>query len=654
MVTSQRVLMSELFDPIQLNIEEIFTMENMNFALDMIKSKNKVKDINGITPEEFTQYWKMNRESILETVYVGTYRPGIVHEVEIIQPNGKRRQIVLMSTLDRFLLQCVLCKIQPLCEKRFHPYSHAFQTGKGVMTAVRQASTYIREGRVWIGELDIHSFYDTIPIQKLENELVNWFSDKSLLCLLTAFLHPKVERDLELEEKQIGILQGSPISPLLSNIYLHSFDLLLAGKNIEFVRYCDDLNIFTRSYDDALNKLNFARKQLAANYSLSVNPGKTGVFQAFNRSFLGYVFTKDAQSGQIYSHKHKKDSLAVYSRWNKSAIQKVDRNYHLVNDGILTKKDFNILFENEEGKYYIPVETTDSLNIYSNITISGDFLRYAGEKGLSINVFDKYGNLSGRFVSGTEHYSMKILLRQAVCYNDPAVRLRISKTIITAASHNMRSNVLAYKRRKDNESIFTEKDKILKEIIAEMNEADSVEALMMMEARARQHYYSVFPVILENTDFTFEKRTKRPPRDAVNAMISFGNTILYNRLASEINKSALDIRISYLHSANNRKQSLNLDLAEIFKPIIVDRVVFSLVNRRMLDVREHFEVQKDGGVLMTSEGKKIFIGELEGKLYSKLKVDGEILTYDSLMRREVVHFRQYMDEKGLYKAFRYY
>ena len=101
---------------------------------------------------------------------------------------------------------------------------------------------------------------------------------------------------------------------------------------------------------------------------------------------------------------------------------------------------------------------------------------------------------------------------------------------------------------------------------------------MLVEARARELYYRMINEIISNEDFHFTIRTKRPPKDPINALISFENVYLYNRIATEINKTSLDIRIGFVHFTTNRSQSLNLDLADIFKPIIVDRVIFSLIN----------------------------------------------------------------------------
>ncbi len=142
-------------------------------------------------------------------------------------------------------------------------------------------------------------------------------------------------------------------------------------------------------------------------------------------------------------------------------------------------------------------------------------------------------------------------------------------------------------------------------LAAEIKQCSEHSELLLLEAQVRQIYYSCFDSFISAEDFVFEKRTRRPPENNVNAMISFGNTVLYNLLASEIYRSALDVRIGFLHSTTTREESLNLDIEEIFKPLVVDRTAFSLINRRIIR-REHFTASENNGVYLTQEGKRIF------------------------------------------------
>ena len=153
--------------------------------------------------------------------------------------------------------------------------------------------------------------------------------------------------------------------------------------------------------------------------------------------------------------------------------------------------------------------------------------------------------------------------------------------------------------------------------------------------------------------FIFEKRTRRPPQNPLNALISFGNVFLYRRIATEIHKTALDIRIGFVHATNNRSESLNLDIAEIFKPIIVDRAIFTAIHNMEIRAEEHFAKEGENGIYLNKEGKRIFIRELERKLYQKISVDGKRITYDTLIRNEIRKVLHMVQKGEKYKPFKY-
>ena len=151
--------------------------------------------------------------------------------------------------------------------------------------------------------------------------------------------------------------------------------------------------------------------------------------------------------------------------------------------------------------------------------------------------------------------------------------------MVNASIHNERSNMKYYHKKTKDKQLLQEIEKITQQLQL-VNEAKTYDELLLIEARAKQIYYNSLQFFIKDEDFIFDKRTRQPPQDNINALISFGNTILYNLIANEIYKTSLDIRIGYLHASNARKQSLNLDLADIFKPIIIDRTIFTTIHKK--------------------------------------------------------------------------
>ena len=183
----------------------------------------------------------------------------------------------------------------------------------------------------------------------------------------------------------------------------------------------------------------------------------------------------------------------------------------------------------------------------------------------------------------------------------------------------------------------------MSDYVKKLNEAQDVNGLMLIEAQARQKYYQCFNEILDSPEFVFTKRTRRPPKDSLNSMISFGNTMLYQRIANEINRTSLDIRIGFVHAAGFRPESLNLNIADLFKPILVDRTIFTLINRKMIHAVDFIEVEQEG-IFISGEGKRLFIREFERKLYQTILVEGQQRTYDYIIKREIQKIKKYVDD----------
>ena len=244
------------------------------------------------------------------------------------------------------------------------------------------------------------------------------------------------------------------------------------------------------------------------------------------------------------------------------------------------------------------------------------------------------------------------MLKQAALYLDEDKRLQSARSLELGALHNLRSNLRYY--YKSNKSTCL-KDSIdrFSEFMTKMNEAKTIQELMTIEARARQLYFQMFNEIIHEERFRFIQRTKMPPRDPLNALISFGNTYIYNRVATEISKTSLDLRIGFLHSLTNRNQSLNLDIAEIFKQLIVDRTIFTIINKRMINTNDHFEKTEDNGIYLNRAGKRLYIKELDSKIYSKRVEGNQAANYDSLIRDEIMKIYRlvWADEKS--KPYKY-
>ena len=630
-------------------VEELLSKRNQRDAFQHFETKKDGCGPDGMRLSELKEYWQLNHERIEDEIMAGDYRPGVIKSYEILKGSGRKRTISSINVTDRFITRLLVQKLRRYLEPDFLAGSFAYQEGKGALEAVMKAREYAEAGNVYMAEIDIQDFFDTIPLKPMMQALQCKLSDERVLALIREYLFCRIDTEGRIMQKNVGLLQGSSISPILSNLYMNSLDTYMQDRAYSWIRFADNIYIFAPKQEDAAAAYEDVCGRIDTELKLKVNLSKSGVHHVTQKALLGYELY--LIKGKFDVRKHKYQPTDTYHNWHESVVQKIDREYHILQDGVLNKKDYALLFENDQERHHIPVEVVDQLNVYGEVSMSYSALRTLGDKNIKVSVYDKYGNLMGQYVPEKYHANAAALIRQCLFYDDGVKRLDMARQMEIASLHNMRANLRYYQKKG---KALDEYIALLTKCIVELNEQKDINALMLIEARARQKYYSAFNLIMDHTDFVYTNRSKRPPRDQLNAMISFGNTLLYGQFLQMIWKTSLNPQIGVVHAANRRSCSLNLDFADIFKPVITDRVIFMLANCQKLKKAEHFEAAENGGVYLNKSGKRIFIEEFDRKLETVLTYKGRNVTYRQLMQEEVRQFQRYILSGEKYKPYKYY
>jgi CRISPR-associated protein Cas1 len=320
---------------------------------------------------------------------------------------------------------------------------------------------------------------------------------------------------------------------------------------------------------------------------------------------------------------------------------------YLFNNGILRRKDNTIYFERENDKKIIPINTISEIHVFGEVDLNKRVLELFTKNKIPLFFYNYYGYYVGAYYPREYLNSGLITLKQAEFYLKEDERIFLAKSFIKGAVENILKNLKYYHKTKDdikNHVNFIEEKK------NEIDLKQDIPSLMALEGEIRKSYYESFNFILNSENFYFDRRTKRPPDNPLNALISFGNSILYTTVLSQIYRTHLDPRIGYLHETNQRSFSLNLDISEIFKPIIVDRVIFSLVNKGQIKT-EHFEEDIDFSYL-NEKGKQIFIKAFEEKLFTTIKYKnlGNV-SYRRLIRLECYKLYKHLLDEEIYQPF---
>ena len=308
------------------------------------------------------------------------------------------------------------------------------------------------------------------------------------------------------------------------------------------------------------------------------------------------------------------------------------QSYYLYKSGRISRKDNTLeITYKDETKRAIPIERVDDIYIMTEFDFNTSLLNFLSQYGISVHFFNYYGFYGGTYYPREQLVSGKLLVKQVENYTDNSKRIQIAKLFIEAASYNMYRNLNYYKNRgKDvNENILQ-----IEALRKEIQKCEDVQTLMGIEGNIRKNYYDAWPKII-NQDIKFEKRVKNPPDNAINSLISYCNTIVYTRVLSEIYKTQLNPTISYLHEPSERRFSLCLDIAEIFKPIIVDRLIFSMLNKKQI-TEEDFKKELNF-VYIKDKCRKEIMRQIDLKLQTTIKhrkLDREV-SYEYLIRLEI-------------------
>jgi CRISPR-associated protein Cas1 len=329
------------------------------------------------------------------------------------------------------------------------------------------------------------------------------------------------------------------------------------------------------------------------------------------------------------------------------------KTFYLFNPGRLSRKDNTLKFTpvDEDGREgqpkYIPVEGVSDLYCFGSLDANSALYNFLGKAGISVHFFDYYEHYTGSFQPKEYLLAGKMQIQQTQHYLNASKRLALARKFVEGSAFNLTKNLKYYDNRsKDLESQLTRIESLTESI----GSTTSVPELMGIEGNIRQTYYSGFDIILN--DHAMEGRSKQPPLNEVNALVSFGNMLCYTQVLDQIYHTQLNPTISFLHEPGYRRYSLALDLAEIFKPILVDRTIFRVLNKKEIQSKD-FDIQVNRVVLKES-GKKKFLKAFEERLSETIKhrVLKKKVSYKHLIKLECYKLSKHLLEIETYQPFK--
>lgn len=311
----------------------------------------------------------------------------------------------------------------------------------------------------------------------------------------------------------------------------------------------------------------------------------------------------------------------------------------------LSRKDntISIYCPTQKIRRAVPVETLKQIVVAGATDLNSDLITFLGKAGVRVSFLDYYGYFSGSLEPANPHASGKVHLKQAEKILNLETRLSVARLLIMAGLKNCVNNLKYYQYRGNMQ--LSDWIQGMEHALTQIESAKTPEILMGYEGQARQYYYAAWGEIDPRLNIT--KRTRRPPGDAINALISFLNSLVYVTCRHELSKTHLDVTLSFVHSPQQVRASLALDLAEVFKPVLTDRLIFKLIRKRQITEAD-FE-QHAGACLLTEKGRRLVLEAFSEQLDQQRL--GDLVGYKQLILREAFKIEAHVLDMKPYEAY---
>lgn len=326
----------------------------------------------------------------------------------------------------------------------------------------------------------------------------------------------------------------------------------------------------------------------------------------------------------------------------------MQKSIYVYTNGQLSRKDNTIRFiDKNNATRDLPVEQVSEIYVMSQMDLNTAFLNLASQNKIMLHFFNYYDFYIGSFYPREQYLAGNLLVKQSEYYLDYNKRIELAKAFIEAASFNIYRNLRYYNGR--GKDLQQSMDNIVG-LRKAIEKCKTIQELMGVEGNIRKEYYSTWNTIVSQ-NINFQKRVMNPPDNYINSLISYVNSLIYTKTLSQIYRTQLNPTISYLHEPGVRRFSLSLDISEIFKPLIGDRLIFSLLNRNQ--ITEKSFTKELNGLHLTKEASRTITEELDHRLkktifHRELEKD---VSYEYLMRLEVYKLIKHILGEKQYKGF---
>ena len=649
---------------------EVASIGRLLGAWDRVRDNAGASGGDGVSIRRFDRDAPRRIADLAQDLASGDYMPGLLRRVQIPKPSGGLRTLAIPCVIDRVAQTSAHLLLSPLIDAEFEPTSFAYRPGLGVTDAVRKVDALRKEGFVWLLDADIEGFFDNVSHERLLGRLSQTLSEGPLYSLLSLWLtHAAPEGR--------GLPQGSPISPLLANLFLDRADEALQGRGLRLVRFADDFVLLAKDRGGAEAARTLAVKVLK-DLDLTLNAEKTRVV-SFDQGFkfLGHLFVRSMvlKSGPIESDvAHADQALALLARSDEASekrseleaerdetrrqaglatpfrvlyVHSPDRRVSLRNTAFSVQEGLGLAGNLEWREILaIPHQDVDRIEIYPESEITNQALRHAMTQGVEVAFVNGRGETQGVASTCLDIRGGR-QLAQATVVLDDAKRLDLAKRIIDGRLRNQRA-VLHRLSRNRSETRDIKALEGLNDIIRRAPHLATIAELMGWEGRAAALYWPALGGCLEH-GFSLRTRHRVPPPDPVNLVLNFVCSLLARDIGVVLGRAGLHPGFGVLHQTGDRREAAVYDLMEEFRAPLTESLTVYLFNNRVLGHRNFSELES-GALHIDRNGASQVIKTYEAwaERVVKHSKSGRRGSWRSMMLEQAMAYAAHVEGRAVY------
>ena len=694
--------------------DQFLNIDNFQQAWLKVSAKKGCAGIDNQTIEDFGQNLTNNLTSLINSIVQNNYFPSPCKQVFIPKKQGELRELKIPTIKDRIIQHALLNILVPLFEPSFSSVSYAYRPNLSYINAVEKVAQWRDMGYHFVLDADLVKFFDNINHQRLLTEVKKVVNSANIVNLIEAWITVGIATKNGSIKSNKGIPQGAVISPLLANIYLNEFDRILNRSDLKLVRYADDFVVLANSQERIIKAYYQIEQILREDFQLELHEDKSQVTNfEYGFRFLGHGFLGDAifpledkkkkgkkksLSPEITTRKQEEKeitkteieietddlelegfqeqlnntlvddrqpnliSTAINSDLNEQYNQLLNKYWnqematlYLMEQGTtLSKNHLRFIIQVDDNKkIQLPVNDVERIILFGNIHLTTPVMNSCLKNKVMLVFLNQAGHYKGHLWSG-ENISLNSYLTQFDRRHDKIFQFNISRSIVYGKLFNSKQLLLRLNRKRKNPQVSEIITGINRDLDA-LEIVDNVDSLRGYEGVSAARYFPALGQLITNNDptFNFNLRTRQPPKDAVNSLLSFGYTLLFNNVLSLIIAEGLSPYLANFHYGEEKKPYLAFDLMEEFRSIIVDSLVIKIVNNGSLKSEDFEKVVSHGGIYLSEKGRRLFLKQFENRMNETTSHSAQqsSVTYRQAIQLQVRAYKRSLQSNEPYQPY---